>query len=408
MPAPPAITFHTIDGDLFLRYRPIDPSWMEPKLDDEEEIKLRNTFHLTRERLVDVPNNEDLEYDELSFDFQIGQVHGEYSCFDPDVLGIGSTVCIHQDIQISHRTFISERNISIFKRIDKLVEVDNIYIGGANPDAIPESKFDELLNKFPSTGEMDAYAKARVSSVLTDYYHGMEKYEESYHRIVERQLGGRINTTGTIIVPAEIAKYEILFQRLQDMLQDENGFTEGQWQDQILEFILLLHPKYIAVFEEVPIRDVATGRPRSLDFMLLDTLGNVDVIEIKKPFDKCLISERQYRNNHVPLKELSGTIMQAEKYIYNMMKGGSRLEKYLNKKYESELPDNVCIRITNPKAILILGRDNNLTVEQRNDFELIRRKYKNVVDILTYDDLLARFSRILECLNSNLGPPKPI
>ena len=37
-----------------------------------------------------------------------------------------------------------------------------------------------------------------------------------------------------------------------------------------------------------------------------------------------------------------------------------------------------------------MGRENNLSKDQKNDFEVVKRKYKNVIDILSYDDLLQR------------------
>ena len=43
-----------------------------------------------------------------------------------------------------------------------------------------------------------------------------------------------------------------------------------------------------------------------------------------------------------------------------------------------------------------MGRDQNLTPEQRTDFEVIRRKYRHVVEIMTYDDLLRRLKIIRE------------
>lgn len=53
---------------------------------------------------------------------------------------------------------------------------------------------------------------------------------------------------------------------------------------------------------------------------MVDANGNIDVIEIKKPFDDILLSRGIYRGNSVPTKELSGTIMQAEKYLFHLSK----------------------------------------------------------------------------------------
>ena len=55
--------------------------------------------------------------------------------------------------------------------------------------------------------------------------------------------------------------------------------------------------------------------------MLVDAGGNVDIVEIKRPFADSLMSGGQYRGNHVPKQELSGTIMQMEKYIFICING---------------------------------------------------------------------------------------
>ena len=45
--------------------------------------------------------------------------------------------------------------------------------------------------------------------------------------------------------------------------------------------------------------------------------------------------------------------------------------------------------------MLILGRSKDFDGQQKFDFEIIRRKYANIMDILTYDDLLARLNNII-------------
>jgi Domain of unknown function (DUF4263) len=62
------------------------------------------------------------------------------------------------------------------------------------------------------------------------------------------------------------------------------------------------------------------------------------------------------------------------------------------------------IRITNPRSIVILGRDRRpdgsaaLDHSQRLDLDIIKRKYANMIDILTYDDLLRRLDNIIASL----------
>jgi len=140
----------------------------------------------------------------------------------------------------------------------------------------------------------------------------------------------------------------------------------------------------------------------------VDASGNLDVIEIKRPFDDVLLSKTQYRDNFVPTKDLSGTVMQAEKYLFHLSKWGVAGEAKLTQKYGDQLPQGMSIQITNPKAllILILGRDQKtdgstaLDQHQAFDLEVIKRKYMNVMDIITFDDLLRRLDNIITSLRS--------
>lgn len=63
------------------------------------------------------------------------------------------------------------------------------------------------------------------------------------------------------------------------------------------------------------------------------------------------------------------------------------------------------IRISNPKAIVIVGRDQignaSMTGSQLLDFEVIKRKYANIIDILTYDDILRRLNNTISALGSS-------
>jgi hypothetical protein len=131
----------------------------------------------------------------------------------------------------------------------------------------------------------------------------------------------------------------------------------------------------------------------------VDAGGHIDIVEIKKPFDHCILSETRYRGNYVPVKELSGAIMQLEKYIFHLNRSGKEGEQRFRKKFAGKLPPNVDVKITNPGGIIIMGRETNLTLEQRLDFEIVKRKYKNVADILTYDNLMQRLESIITQLN---------
>lgn len=125
------------------------------------------------------------------------------------------------------------------------------------------------------------------------------------------------------------------------------------------------------------------------------------MIKISKQADR--LSRNTYRGNHTPRIELAGSVMQAEKYLFHLSKWGQVGELEIYKKRKSELPAGIELKITNPKALILLGRDNDFSGEQRFDFEIIRRKYANMIDIMTYDDLLRRLGNIIVMMKRNVS-----
>jgi hypothetical protein len=210
------------------------------------------------------------------------------------------------------------------------------------------------------------------------------------------------------LLQAEIDKFVYVRDTILAWLASATSYSERDWQKMIIKIILLIFPKYVAVLENVEITDFYTSpdrtRRRYIDLCLVDAGGNLDVIEIKKPFDNVVLSNSLYRDNSIPTRELSGSIMQAEKYLFHLSKWGVVGERELSYRYASNLPTPMPIRITNPKAMIILGRDCHpdgrraLTDRQLFDLEVIKRKYANMMDILTYDELLRRLNNIIASL----------
>ena len=66
--------------------------------------------------------------------------------------------------------------------------------------------------------------------------------------------------------------------------------------------------------------------------------------------------------------------------------------------HRAVLSEGLQLHIINPTAIIIVGRRHQFSQEQQKDFEVIQRQYKNVVDIMTYDDLIRRLEIIVEQL----------
>jgi hypothetical protein len=327
-------------------------------------------------------------------EIQEGKIVVEYYEVYPSVLVLDRKILLHKDIDPDIDLFIAETNISVFKQIAELTKGD-IIIGGELHNAIPLEEFYGLIGNFPTTYEKKLYAQARIASVLKNYFENVKDAEKLYIKYRNKKptiKGVKLKKT---FEEYEVVKYQTIYDKLISMLNDEDNYNEKTWQAEIVDILLLLYPKYIAVFTEVPV-NADDVKEKSLDYLFVDANGHVDVVEIKQPFDNAIMTKGLYRDNYIPLRELSGTVMQLEKYIYYLNRWAKKGEKYLIEKYRDELPKDFEIHITNPKGFIIMGRENNLTKEQKHDFEVVKRKYKNVIDILSYDDLLNRLKLSIE------------
>ena len=379
------------EGIVF-EYTPISGvDYIEELFENDKIVKISNTFFFSSKEQIqdyDEDNTDDYIY------FRFATIEGDYYKVDGSMLGVDYDLYIFRQISVNRKHFVAQRNISIFKRIFKVIE-DDIYLGG-DKSYFTLAVLNELVKKFPNTYELNMYAMARIDYILNDYIDYNLNPRYSYESYMNKKVSKPKNNVEEIdINNNEIEKYEYLLKKLRSMLNNEISYSEKVWQHEILKVLLLLYPKYIRVFEEVPFKDVYSNKNRRLDFMLVDASGFVDIVEIKKPNDISIISKNVYRDNHVPLKELSGTIMQIEKYIFYLNKWGIKGEKKLNERYLDELPENLKLKIVNPNGIIIMGRSNTLNNEELADFEVIKRKYKNIVELMTYDDLVRRLENIV-------------
>lgn len=396
---------------LLLKYRPSDiqnPRYIRNRLDAKGKVTLRKVFFFETTDLVErIESGED---DEFEYIFLFGIADGAYFRIQDQVLSLKNDLLLAKDMELSDKTFIAHRDISVFLRIDKLVD-EPIVVGGDAAGAIPPNVFDKLLANFPTSTEMNHYAKARVTGVLKDYLGTMSDAQIKLDKYLKKKKSILNRSKIEFIKDYEPKKFEYVRDEISEMLLevDKNfqAYTEDDWRRQIIEFILLIFPKYVAVLEEVYIKDFypkgcREQTNRKIDIMLVDAKGTVDVIEIKRPEDHQLLSKTVgSRGNYNPGKALSEAIMQVEKYLFHLSKWGRNGEKDIQGRQVEKLPAGLELRITNPKAMLILGRDKNFTEDQLFDFEIIKRKYANIVDIMTYDDLLRRLDSIISMIDQN-------
>lgn len=395
-------------GKLLLEYSGDDRGspWVHTKLREDGEATLRKTFTFTEDDILEKkasPDHDDDYHDDIVF--VLGKKEKGYYRIEARILGLEHDLYLTEDMEISTKTFIANRDISIFGRIDDLVS-ESIYVGGDADNAVPIKDFEALLSRFPTTTEVTHYARSRISLVLKDYLGTMTDAQEQLRKYLKKKPLSQVTEKAGIkeLYKYEVQKYEYIRDRIREELKHESTYSEGEWQDLMLQFILLIFPKYVAVLRNVHLKDFYSKKGKTtnryIDIALVDANGNIDIIEIKKPFKDCLVSGRAYRDNFTPKKELAGAIMQAEKYIFHLSKWGVAGEEEITKKHLSDLPTDMEVKITNPKGLIILGRSKGLTNEQVFDLELIRRKYANIMDIITYDDLLNRLDNIIEKFKS--------
>jgi len=154
-------------------------------------------------------------------------------------------------------------------------------------------------------------------------------------------------------------------------------------------FIQLIFPKYVAVLENIQIEDhysiPAEQRKRFIDIALVDANGNLDVIEIKRPFDDVLLSKTQYRDNSCQLEIYPARLCRPRSTCSIYRSGASPGEAKLTKKYRELLPSGCQSGSLIPRHFSFWAAtekpDGSTVLDQHEafDLEVIKRKYVNMM-----------------------------
>lgn len=382
------------DGDdLLLFYAPeMGTEGIKDQLQKNGSITIKHTYLVASDMLI----REENDLDETLV-FTIGTVGEKFTEIDSDVLGTQHRIFFSNDIRLIPQMFTAYRNISIMKKIDEVIDRD-LYIGGEwdKNGGVPLEVFKELLKAFPKTAELDKYANYRIASCIREYFPELDRFEVIYKEYLEKKSNSISVDPSKFNLDIEIAQFTEVYSELKRMLTNSCSYTEKTWQPKIHNIIQMIYPQYILTVREIIIKGIDKN-DKQPDFIMVDTNGYVDILEIKSPDVRILTKQASYRNNYVPVREFSGAVQQIEKYIYCLnTKEKNRTD--LKEKLSAKLPENINPEVLNPKGILLLGRSNDFNKQQRLDFELIKRQYKNIVDIMTYDDLLMRLENILVSL----------
>ena len=377
-------------------------SWVDRKLEEEGEVTFSRVFTFEAEAVLNDLNQHVFSEDMRTF--LLGVEDGVFYRVNRKILGLKHDLRISKKMEINVKTFVAHRGISIFRKIDDLID-EPIVIGGDSDNAISVEDFKELLQNFPTSTELTYYAQARITRILKDYLETISDAQKKLDNYLNKNKSIKAKSRVEFLQKYEPVKFKYIRNELHEMLKNVEAYKEKDWQRLIVGFLLLVFPKYIAVLENLRVKDSYSDpnktKYREIDLTLVDANGSIDIVEIKRPFASCLLSTGKYRDNYTPKKELSASVMQVEKYIFHLSKWGRYGELDILKKRKSKLPLDFKINITNPKAMILLGRDSDFTGQQKFDFEIIRRKYANIIDIVTYDDLLRRLDNIISMIGPN-------
>ena len=316
------------------------------------------------------------------------------------ILDIPHDVLFFKDVEVSFEWFTpieSGARLSVFQKISRLID-EEIVIGGHDEKSIPYEYWEHVVSQFPGKTEITHYVESRIENLLKEYLptikNGNSLLQKYLSKLKTKAPQPKRLSDWAKFDAYEFDKYKFLYEQLAELIDQEEI-----WEKQILRFIQLLYPRYICALRQVVVHEQMTNlqkkTKRQIDIALFDADGHIDVIEIKKPSVGTIFRSAQDHDNNIPSLALAKTIMQIEKYVLYLQKGGYELERELNASYAKFLPGKIPIKVVNPKGIIIFGRSRDLSADQVLDFEVLRRKFSHIADIMTYDDLLTRFKNIL-------------
>lgn len=376
---------------------------MRPSLQVDLSLTIKRVFTFLQDDLVSV------DYGAQTLVFRLatyadGDYEG-YRIISGRIFGIAQDVLIEREMKLDWRMFCVgyNRRTSVFRKIAKVLDSSEkrIVIGGDAEEAIPVDAFTDLLKRFPTTVELEHFGDTIIESYVQDYLELAKDFSAEYEKSYASKRKPAFDSLDLRSPTLDRSRIDTLVDTqamLESMLSRGESIPEEVWQRRILEVLPTLFPQYVSVIPKAKVHDVIHNKDRELDFLLVDAVGNVDVLEIKKAFAKRhLIMKTKYRDNYVPARELSGGIAQVEKYIHYLLSWGQKGETELTERYAAKLPTGLKLRFINPRGLLLMGHCE-MDEEEQRDFEIVRRQYSHIADVLTYDDLLSRLAHMIEAI----------
>ena len=395
-----SIEFYIVGNELIMVYYPsYGLEEIKKRIIEDGGYSIKHVFFVTKELIRD--DVVDAYLDD-SISFCIGTVNKGFVEISQKVINTNHRFFFSENIKLKQDMFVAPYNISILSKIDKVIDED-FYVVKDNDDVngIPIETYNNMIKHFPKSTELAYYTSSRISYLLNEWIPGCDKYKEIFEKFIvnktNRLARKKSNYISESNIEIELAQFTVARDELQDILSYSEGADEKTWQERIYSIISLLYPQYIYSSREIELEGIDEHNKQP-DFILMDTNGFIDILEIKKPDVQLITNKPSYRNNYIPVREFSGAVQQVEKYIYCLSSIEKNL-KIVTKKISERFSSNIKPKIISPKGLLLLGRSDRFNKQQIRDFEIIKRQYKNITDILTCDDLINRFNNIIISLN---------
>jgi hypothetical protein len=192
-----------------------------------------------------------------------------------------------------------------------------------------------------------------------------------------------------------IAKHDILRDDLVLLLQQQvkikaveefetmlsGNLVEQEWQEWFKKNDWVLGSEFVKILDE---REIDTEN--IADYLMEAYDGFLDIVEIKRPEEDLRFwADTEDHHNQVPSPSLIKAITQASKYIFEVEREVNSL------KFQERVGG---VRIIKPRCILIFGRSDGWTEDQKEAYRILNSSYHNLT-ILTYDHVLQRAKKML-------------
>ena len=423
------ISFEKKDSQLILCYE-AESDWLEKKLEDDQDFQIYKTFSFSKRDLISNDDDSPIGYE---YKFVFGEKVQNYFRIDKEKLGANFDLYIDASLSIDQSWFVTssskrsryqdktgkEKSSSIYGNIlyafknfykhDKLfIDIDSDSNFEDDGLHITQSTYKHFVEIFPTATNVKYQALSIFTNLLKNELDVVD-YEEIYSRYKSREISvhNKEDIKTGEICKQEKAKYLYAKDQLLKSLERsaEGEFIhEDEFSKLIAQIFCFLDPKYIKIQTKLNISDYTGARANcQADLSLIDCEGNIDLIEVKSPQAyPNLFRKKLYRNHYVPSGELSGAINQLEQYLKCLTKMTAEEIANKNPALQNEMGE-IKLKAVHPKGYIIFGRDaasfNGDNINQKRlDFELIKNTYKDVVDIITFDELVKRFERIISFL----------